>query len=332
MANVRGRDPAYQFALRRACEMVRDGATHRAAADECGVSHGAVYNALNNPNDPLVLLEQECAGLISKAYERLPKNPHIRLKFPARVIFLDDLHCPFTDYGVVRQVVEREGGADLLVTHELLNFDGFARFDQTYLSNPDAEELAGVELLSYLSENFGAVVCGTSNHVRRPIKAILRALRPEQQEYVRDRLRTTFDAIRNSKIKQVDSPILQVGDAAMGHYDRALITPGATPERLRARLGSHGDMFGLSTTFRAIMTGHTHRVTQTPMRGGLGYLYEVGCSTYAPPYSLDHARGGAWTGYRMACGYGRAVFDSKGKIDLTESRAVHLGWIRLPPC
>jgi len=33
----------------------------------------------------------------------------------------------------------------------------------------------------------------------------------------------------------------------------------------------------------------------------------------------------------MACGYGRAVFDEKGRLDLTESRSVHLGWIRLPP-
>lgn len=48
------------------------------------------------------------------------------------------------------------------------------------------------------------------------------------------------------------------------------------------------------------------------------------------PYALDHARGGPWSEIRMACGYWLAVFDANGRIDLTESRAVHLGWARLP--
>lgn len=99
---------------------------------------------------------------------------------------------------------------------------------------------------------------------------------------------------------------------------------------LASRVGAYDDVFGWTADVRAVFTGHTHRVTMTPFRGGRGYQYEVGCSTFLPPYALDHARGGPWSEIRMACGYGLAVFDADGRIDLTESRAVHLGWARLP--
>lgn len=337
------RPPDYLDRLQRAAEMVRGGMTQTEAARECGVAQGNLSLFLRGkyvqrepppktetPKQLLDRLRAECADVVRRAYAGVTTNCAIPAKFPCRVIFLDDLHVPFTDWEIIERVIEREAGADYLVSHEIINFDGFARFDQTYLSDPDAEERTALALLERLRQHFGTVVCGTSNHMQRPEKLIARALRPEQQEYVLQRLRTVFEGIASLGIIQIASPILQIGDAIFGHYDRSLITPGATPARMRARVAAYDDVFGWNANVRAVFTGHTHRVTMTPFRGGRGYQYEVGCSTFLPPYALDHARGGPWSEIRMACGYGLAEFDSDGRIDLTESRAVHLGWARLP--
>ena len=315
--------------------MVREGCTQTEAALACGVSQGrlseylrGLWPAGNGPS--LRRFEAECREIVRRAYRGLSRDARIRARFPCRVVFLDDLHVPFTDSSVVEEVVRREAGADYLVTFEVATFDAFSRFDQTYLDEPAAEQTLAARLLTELAGHFGEVVCGTSNHMDRPEKGIVRNLRPEQQEYVLANLRDVYAAIREAGIRHVASPFIQIGDAIFAHFDRTLGTPGATPQELLKRVRSHHDVYGLSADPAACFTGHTHRVAQVPMEGGKGYLYEVGCGTYLPPYVLRSTRGGKIRNYRMACGYGVAVFDSRGRIDLTESRAVHLGWARLP--
>ncbi len=328
----------YGERLRMACELIESkGITLTEAAQTVGVSAGRLSEyrrGLYTPPDELekdfVSLRKRCDAILARAYRHHSPDGRFKPKFPCRVVFFDDLHAPFTDLDALRQVIERERGADVLVTFELLNFDAFARFEQTYLSNPEVDEEVGLTVVRLLNGAFGCVVAGNSNHVARPARSLARLLRPEQQEYILNRLRSFADAASELGIVSVNGSFVQIGDAAFCHYDRAMLTPGKTPERALNRVRAYGDLFGLDTDVRAVFTGHTHRVSQTPMMGGKGYLYEVGCGTYVPPYALDHARAGGWSGYRMATGYGIAVFDHKGRIDLTESRAVHLGWARLP--
>ena len=320
-------------ALCEAANLVAAGYTQREAAKMAGVSQPSLckYMQERAMDDGLRALARECEAVVAKAYAGRVAGCEVpNVKFPCRVVFMDDLHTPFTDFDVVRKVVERERGADLLVTFELVNFDAFARFDQTYLCPPTLDEDVATRLVSLLAGQFGRVVCGTSNHVDRPIRALARMARPEQLEYFKERLRTFADTIKALGVVQIQDTFVQIGDAVFCHFDRALITPGKTPERALNRVRAYGDLFGIKDDVRAVFTGHTHRVSQTPMPGGRGYLYEVGCGTYVPPYALDHAKGGGWAGYRMASGYGVAVFDEHGKIDLTESRAIHVGWARLP--
>lgn len=332
------RPPDYGERLRRASELVDKGMTILQAATECGISTGrlsefrrGLYVLPETWEEAAAQLEEECLSIIRKAYRRPSRNAVIKTKFPCRVIFLDDIHIPFTDFDVIREVVQRENGADILVTFEAINYDSFARFDQTYLSDADAEDSSTISLFEHLKSAFGRIVFGTSNHVERPLKALIRSLRPEQHEYFLSRVKTLAKAIQDAGVEHIDNQIIRIGNAIFCHYDRALISPGKTPERAWDRINAYCDVFGWGEgKIAAVFTGHNHRVVQTPMPGGKGYLYEVGCSCYIPPYALDHAKGGAWTSYRMAVGYGIAVFDSKGKIDLTESRSVHLGWARLP--
>ena len=330
--------PDYGERLRRASALVDEhGLTLTEASTAAGVSLGRLSEyrrGLYTPPDELEReishLRAKCNTILRKAYKGQVSDGLFKAKFPCRVIFFDDLHAPFTDTDALKKVIERERGADILVTFETINFDAFARFDQTYLSDPELDEDAGLALLRMLKGAFGTVVAGTSNHVKRPEKALAKLLRPEQQEYFLNRVRRFADVAAELGIVSVDGSLVQIGDAVFCHYDRAMVTPGKTPERALHRIRAYGDLFGLKGEVRAVFTGHTHRVSQTPMAGGQGYLYEVGCGTYVPPYALDHAKGGGWAGYRMATGYGVAVFDSRGRIDLTESRAVHLGWARLP--
>jgi len=342
----------YLERLDRAVELVRGGASQLEAARACGISQGRLSEYLRGVvgrediqryvercqrirerrqlESELGRLRRACQDVIRRAYRNVCRNARLDLAFPCRAVFLDDLHVPFTDWDVVRAVIEREGGADCLIMFEAVNFDAFSRFDQTYLSDPSQEETIAAGLFELLAGSFGKVVCGQSNHMLRPIKRITRELRPEEQEYVLQRLLTVYDRMEDLGIARIDSPMIQIGDAVFGHYDRSLLTPGATVRRMRERVEAYADQFGFRLPVRAYFTGHTHRVSQTPVFGGSGYLYEAGCATHLPPYSLDHARSGPWGGYRMACGYGVAQFDRHGRIDLTESRVVHLGWARLP--
>jgi len=323
------RTPSMAVKLAEAARLVQSGTPYAEAAAQVGVGTTTLWRYVTEEGgDSYALLERECRTILQRAYKSVQDRGLVGAKFPCRLIFLDDLHIPFTDFRVIREVLEREGEADILVTFEVINFDSFSRFDQEYLGDPGLEEILALAVLSNLRNAFKRVVCGTSNHMTRPQKSIMRGFRPEQQEYIRDRLTSVFDALRELRIEHVNSSILQVGDSVFGHYDRTLSTPGKTAERLRERCRAMHDIVGVSKHPAGVFTGHTHRVSQTP--SGSDYNFEVGCATYAPPYSLEHGKSGALAGFRMAVGYGVAEFDRDGRINYAHSRSVPLGWARLP--
>lgn len=298
------------------------------------VKDGIEHNTLTGPdiNRKLTVLHRRFSDLVKDSYKSCVASPLLLPKFPCRVIFLDDCHFPFVDYDVLRQVVERESGADYLVTHELINYDGFSKWTQEAATDTHAEEVGAADLIGILTQAFGHVVVGHSNHMARVEKLLKGLCTVDQQEYLLKRLESALQALAGTDehVTKVPYPMVLCGDAAFAHFDDYAGKPGDVAQRTLTYLTQSCDVWGVGPP-RAAFVGHTHRIGCRQAAGAQAMVYEVGSCAHIQDYAMRPGKlGPARRDWRQACGYGYAVFDKLGRVDLSESGVRFIKWATLP--
>lgn len=290
---------------------------------------GLPHNANRSHFPETEILRKQLAKAAAKAYGGFCANPVVDLTYPCRVLLLDDLHVPFADMEHIGRMMEEEE-ADVICTHELLNFDGFSRWLLDYQADSREEEDLGLGIIKLLRRQYPRVIIGDSNHMRRVDKFLSGLMSPDQQQYVFSRLKSALDAYSEQAegIERIKAQGLFMGDAVFAHFDDYLTVPGRTAERAANWAFQRGQELGREV--RHAYVGHTHRLASAPWGGHRGYVHEIGCACLQQPYHAKASKLGTVSLYPWALGYAALEFDKQGRLDTRASRVVNGGWARLP--
>ncbi|MEO0085707.1 MAG: hypothetical protein ABIK37_03655 [candidate division WOR-3 bacterium] len=275
-------------------------------------------------------VQQKLRELQKVAFIGIPKTCCITPpRLPCKVLMADDQHGIFWNPDVTEKMLSRDGDADLVVSFEMLSLDAFSRFRRTYRS----DTLAELEVIDHYFEMVGAerVILGVSNHNERFTKWVANlGSDPERIEVASQAWAALIDRYIKHRPRFIPSTNIQIGDALFSHMDVCLATPLASVERIGMFATANGPNLGLKPPFGIVCQGHTHSLAMAPWKGHRAWLMESGCSCHLPRYVVENTRATPVTLRPMINGYARVILDRNGKVDMTQTSPVFLGYAYKP--
>lgn len=277
----------------------------------------------------LQAMRDECQPLLKQIYPpSLPANQYIEL--PAKIVYFDDLHLPFTRFDLIEEMLKQDGDADYFVWGEVLNLDAFAWYVKNYISNPTQEDEIAGRLVELLLTHFKGGFTLETNHTRRIDKLLASITDPIQLDF----LRRSFDGLLPSftrlsrKVRYMGSSILQLGQALFAHYDEFLATLGKTPTEIARGIDNYDDALGVRPPWTVLNIGHTHNLVYE--WGGKRLFQEVGCMCWLQDYMFRGKLPLAMRRFRWINGYGVVVLNKDGSVDFRNTGTRFLGLATKP--
>jgi len=235
-----------------------------------------------------------------------------------KVLYMADLHIPFTVYDLVKHIIREHKDADILVLNgdilDLFNISTFSK-DKTIALKRELEE--GRAFLELVSNIFEDVILIEGNHERR-LRNYIRHIIPVDLHFLfpQDALEviqqgTVFKKSPLSNVHVVGSWWIQLWDTIFAHPDNY----SSVPMRTVIQTSEHFKMVK-NRPHKACIIGHTHQAGKLIDRDTL--VMETGCLQY----DVDYKHGSKFIKTTWTRAHAIIYFDEDGNIQFNESNVI----------
>jgi predicted phosphodiesterase len=235
-----------------------------------------------------------------------------------KVLYMADLHIPFTNYSLVKHIIKEHSDADILVLNgdilDLFNVSTFAK-DKTVALKRELQE--GRDFLEVVSNIFEEVIVTEGNHERR-LRRYIQHVIPVDMHFLfpQDVLEViqqghVFDKEPLENVHIVGSWWIKLFDAIIGHPDNY----SSVPLRTVIQTSEHFKMVK-NIPHRACIIGHTHQAGWLIDRGVL--VMETGCLQH----DVDYKHGSKFIKTTWTRAHAVLNFDENGEIVFENSKVI----------
>jgi transcriptional regulator with XRE-family HTH domain len=237
---------------------------------------------------------------------------------PVKMLYLSDLHIPFTIYDLVKHIIEEHADADVLVINgdflDLFNVSTFAK-DKSVALHRELEE--GREFLEVVSKIFKDVVITEGNHERR-LRNYIKHVVPVDMHFLfpQDCLQvvqngSVFDKEPLENVHVVGSWWVKLFDTIIAHPDNF----NAGPLKTVINTSEHFTMVK-GVPHRACVIGHTHQAGKFIDRNRM--VMETGCLQH----DVDYKHGSRFIKTTWTKAHALLYFNADGEVLFNESQVV----------
>lgn len=237
---------------------------------------------------------------------------------PVKVLYLADLHIPFTVYDLVKHIITEHSDADILVINgdflDLFNVSTFAK-DKTVALKRELQE--GREFLEIVSRIFSDVVITEGNHERR-LRNYIKNVIPVDLHFLfpQDVLEvvqsgSVFKLEPLANVHVVGSWWIRLFDTVFGHPDNY----SSVPMRTVIQTSEHFTLVK-NVSHRACVIGHTHQAGKLIDRGRM--LMETGCLQH----DVDYKHGSKFIKTSWTKAHAVLHFDEHGEVIFNKSEVI----------
>jgi predicted phosphodiesterase len=235
-----------------------------------------------------------------------------------KVLYLADLHIPFTMYKEVTGIVNRNLDADIVVINgdlfDLFAVSKFAKDKEVALRRELAE---GREFLEFLARRFKDIVITEGNHERR-LKSYIRSVIPPDIQFLfpDDVIKMVVDGETLGKEELENVHV--VGSWWFKLFDTIFAHPDNYSSANLKTVQNTSEYFTIikNISHRACIIGHTHRAGK--LVNGEVLLMETGCLCH----DMDYHNGSNFTRTKWTRAYATMVIEANGEIDFNKSDVV----------
>jgi predicted phosphodiesterase len=235
-----------------------------------------------------------------------------------KILYMADLHIPFTDYELVKHIIKEHSDADILVLNgdilDLFNVSTFAK-DKTVALKRELQE--GRDFLEVVSNIFEEVIVTEGNHERR-LRRYIQNVIPVDMHFLfpQDVLEViqqghVFDKEPLENVRIVGSWWIQLFDTIFGHPDNY----SSVSMRTAMQTSEHFKMVK-NRPHRAMIIGHTHQAGWLIDRGTL--LMETGCLQH----DVDYKHGSKFIKTTWTKAHAVIHINDEGAIEFENSRVI----------
>lgn len=235
-----------------------------------------------------------------------------------KVLYMADLHIPFTVYDLVKHILKEHRDSDILVINgdllDLFNVSTFAK-DKTVALKRELQE--GRQFLELVSSLFEDVIVVEGNHERR-LRNYIKHVIPVDLHFLfpQDCLEviqqgTVFKQEPLKNVHIVGSWWIQLFDTIFGHPDNY----SSVPMRTVMQTSEHFKMVK-NRPHRCMVIGHTHQAGWLIDRGTL--LMETACLEH----DVDYKHGSKFIKTTWTRGHAVLYFDENGNISFNDSKVI----------
>lgn len=235
-----------------------------------------------------------------------------------KILYLADLHIPFTMYEEVMKAVKANLDADIVVINgDLLDLFAVSKFakDKEVALRRELEE--GRELLEFLSKKFQDVVITEGNHERR-LKSYIRNIIPTDLQFLFPddilQMLATGEVINEDK-EELDN-VHVVGSWWVKLFDTIFAHPDNYSSANLKTVQNTSEYFSIikGISHRGCVIGHTHRAGWVV--SGEVLQMETGCLCF----DMDYHMGSKFTRTKWNRAYATLKFDETGALIFNDTK------------
>jgi predicted phosphodiesterase len=238
-----------------------------------------------------------------------------------KILYLADLHIPFTMYEEVVEICKQHADADIVVINgDLLDLFAVSKFakDKEVALRRELQE--GREFLEFLSKRYKDVVVTEGNHERR-LKSFIKAVIPVDMQFLFPddclQMIQSGEVLEKEPLKNVHI----VGSWWIKLFDTIFAHPDNYSNATLKTVQNTSEFFSIikGISHKACIIGHTHRAGK--IVSGEVLLMETGCLCH----DMDYHNGSNFTRTRWTRAYAVIQIDSDGTPDFNETDVVFVG-------
>lgn len=238
----------------------------------------------------------------------------------AKILYMSDLHVPFTMYEAVTDLIEKNRDADIVVINgDLLDLFAVSKFAKDKEVAMRRELNEGRELLEFIARRFKDVVITEGNHERR-LKSFIKAVVPEDLQFLfpNDVLQMLVNGEVLGKGKLGNVHV--VGSWWVKLFDTIFAHPDNYSNANLKTVQNTSEHFSIikGIPHRACVIGHTHRAGK--LISGDVMLMETGCLCF----DMDYHMGSNFTRTKWTRAYAVINFDDRSNIIFNDSDIILL--------
>ncbi|RPK19999.1 metallophosphoesterase [Paenibacillus xylanexedens] len=238
----------------------------------------------------------------------------------AKILYLSDLHVPFTMYDAVTSIVNEHRDADIVVINgDLLDLFAVSKFAKDKEVAMRRELSEGRELVEFIAKRFKDVVITEGNHERR-LKSFIKAVIPTDLQFLFPQ--DILQILVNGEVlgKQKLANVHVVGSWWVKLFDTIFAHPDNYTNANLKTVQNTSEYFSIieNVWHRACVIGHTHRAGS--IVSGEVLLMETGCLCY----DMDYHHGSKFSRTKWTRAYSVINIDEQSNIIFNESKVVFL--------
>jgi predicted phosphodiesterase len=290
----------------------------RMIIDDFGVDY---WNALTD----IETERERLFNMISKEYAHIG-NPKGKL---FKVVSISDLHIPFVNDAVVKDMLEKHSDADILVLNgDLLEQYSVSKWPKSKGIVLKHEYQIAVKYIQLFAKHFKRVVLTRGNHDERVAKYFSTNLDPGVSFLTHpdplERIAKGFDFTPDGTFAQIHKfDNVSYFGGLCGWWAKVGKTIFAHPSGgsgVPMRTGINvANYFFQKEDFDCVVLGHTHKLGSIVYKGKL--VIEQGCACIPMDYEADSKMQYG----QQSFGYAVIYMNSKGEVDFDKSRPVYYG-------
>jgi predicted phosphodiesterase len=236
----------------------------------------------------------------------------------AKILYLSDLHIPFTMYKDVESIIAEHSDADILVINgDLLDLFAVSKFpkDKEIALRRELEE--GRNFLEFVSKKFKDVIVTEGNHERR-LRSYIKNMIPSDMQFLfpDDALKiiASGEVLKKNKLENVHI----VGSWWIRLFDTIFAHPDNYTNSNLKTVQNTSEHFSIIKNIwhRSCIIGHTHRAGW--VMSGEVKLVETGCLCY----DMDYHNGSNFTRTKWTRAYYVAHFNELGLSEFNKSELI----------
>jgi predicted phosphodiesterase len=296
--------------------------SHSADHTLCDTENGLdCWNALTD----IETERQRLFNMITEEYAHIG-NPKGKL---FKVISISDLHIPFVNDAVIKDMMEKHSDADILVVNgDLLEQYSVSKWPKSKGVVLKHEYQIAVKYIKMFASQFKKVVLTRGNHDERVAKYFASNIDPGISFLTHpdplERISNGFDFTDTGEFKQIHSfdNVFYFGGLC-GWYAKVGKTIFAHPSGgsgVPMRTGVNvTNYFIEKEDFDCVVCAHTHKLGAIVYKGKL--IIEQGCACIPMDYEADSKMQYG----QQSFGYAVIYMNAKGEVDFDKSRPVYYG-------
>lgn len=310
---------------REECECCEDLTFHAPSHSVCpsvAIDCGPLYS---ETLEDIELERQRLFNMITKEYSHIG-NPKGKL---FKVVSISDLHIPFVNDAVIKDMIDKHSDADILVVNgDLLEQYSVSKWPKSKGIVLQHEYKIAVKYVKMFAERFKKVVLTRGNHDERVAKYFSSNIDPGISFLTHpdplERIASGFDFTTNGTFAKVNTfdNVFYFGGLC-GWYAKVGKTIFAHPSGgsgVPMKTGVNvANYFLEKEDFDCIVIGHTHKMGQVIYKGKL--IIEQGCACIPMDYEADSKMQYG----QQSFGYAVIYMNAKGEVDFDKSRPVYYG-------